>query len=172
MKILIVDTFYGPYLQRLYGSGELIQQPWAVQHKAHFEGGFGTGDAYSHWLGLLGVEAIEIVANSMPATGLAQEHRPELLQLQDAGQQLLAILEAQILAGLKPQFCMCKTSTGFRPPSPACEATGGDGGRPKRLPSGAHARFKPLRPAAHLVTALRGQIPSHGGKSHLFPDWV
>ena len=66
MKILIVDTFYGPYLQRLYASGDLIQQPWAVQHKAHFEGGFGTGDAYSHGLGLLGVEAIEIVANSIP----------------------------------------------------------------------------------------------------------
>lgn len=97
MKILIVDTFYGPYLERLYASGELIQQPWAVQHKAHFEGGFGTGDAYSHGLGLLGVEAIEIVANSMPLQrAWAQEHRPDLLQLQDPGQQLLAILEAQI----------------------------------------------------------------------------
>ena len=97
MRILIVDTFYGPYLQRLYASGELIQQPWAVQHKAHFEGGFGTGDAYSHALGLLGVEAIEIVANSIPLQrAWAQGNRPDLLQLQDPGQQLFAILEAQI----------------------------------------------------------------------------
>ena len=42
MKILIVDTFYGPYLERLYASGELIQQPWSLQHKHHFAGGFGT----------------------------------------------------------------------------------------------------------------------------------
>ncbi len=97
MRILIVDTFYGPYLQRLYASGELIQQPWAVQHKAHFEGGFGTGDAYSYWLGLLGVEAIEIVANSIPLQrAWSQENRPDLLQLQNPGKQLLAILEAQI----------------------------------------------------------------------------
>ena len=52
MRILIVDTFYGPYLERLYAGGALAQQPWTVQHKAHFSGGFGTGDAYSHGLGL------------------------------------------------------------------------------------------------------------------------
>ncbi|WP_156097841.1 glycosyltransferase [Synechococcus sp. KORDI-100] len=81
----------------MYASGVLIQQPWASQHKAHFAGGFGTGDAYSHGLGLLGVEAIEIVANSMPLQrAWAQEYRKELLQLQDSGQQLLSILEAQI----------------------------------------------------------------------------
>jgi len=97
MKILIVDTFYGPYLEQLYASHELIQQPWAVQHKAHFAGGFGTGDAYSHGLGLLGVEAIEIVANSIPLQrAWAQGYRPDLLQLNDPGQQLFAILEAQI----------------------------------------------------------------------------
>ena len=61
MKILIVDTFYGPYLERLYSGGALARQPWLIQHKAHFAGGFGTGDAYSHGLGLLGVQAIEIV---------------------------------------------------------------------------------------------------------------
>jgi spore maturation protein CgeB len=97
MKLLIVDTFYGPYLQRLYADGALAAQPWAQQHRAHFAGGFGTGDAYSHGLGLLGVPAIEIVANSAPLQqAWALEHRPELLQLQDPGQQLLAILEAQI----------------------------------------------------------------------------
>ena len=97
MRIFIVDTFYGPYLERLYGGGTLGQQPWAEQHKAHFAGGFGTGDAYSHGLGLLGVEAIEIVANSpVLQQAWAREHQPELLQLEQGAQQLFAILEAQI----------------------------------------------------------------------------
>ena len=97
MKLLIVDTFYGPYLERLYASGSLAQQPWAQQHKAHFAGGFGTGDAYSHGLGLLGVPAIEIVANSpVLQKAWAREHQPDLLQTAPGAQQLLAILEAQI----------------------------------------------------------------------------
>ena len=96
MRIFIVDTFYGPYLERLYAGG-LAQQPWAEQHKAHFAGGFGTGDAYSHGLGLLGVPAIEIVANSpVLQQAWAREHQPELLQLEQGAQQLFAILEAQI----------------------------------------------------------------------------
>lgn len=97
MKLLIVDTFYGPYLERLYAGGALTQQPWTVQHKAHFVCGFGTGDAYSYGLGLLGVEAIEIVANSTPLQqAWAREHQPALLQLVQGAQQLFAILEAQI----------------------------------------------------------------------------
>lgn len=97
MKLLIVDTFYGPYLQRLYADGSLDSKPWNEQHKAHFAGGFGTGDAYSYGLGLLGVPAIEIVANSPHLQkAWAREHRPELIQVEDEGQRLLAILEAQI----------------------------------------------------------------------------
>lgn len=97
MRILIVDTFYGPYLERLYAGGSLAQQPWAQQHRAHFAGGFGTGDAYSHGLGLLGMDAIEIVANSpLLQQAWAREHQPGLLQLAPGLQQLLAILEAQI----------------------------------------------------------------------------
>jgi spore maturation protein CgeB len=97
MRILIVDTFYGPYLERLYSGGSLAQQPWAQQHKAHFAGGFGTADAYSHGLGLLGVEAIEIVANSpLLQQAWAREHQPDLLKLSAGMQQLLVILEAQI----------------------------------------------------------------------------
>ena len=97
MRILIVDTFYGPYLARIYSQEGLVQKPWREQHRAHFDGGFGTGDAYSHGLKLLGVEAIEIVANSLPLQrAWAKEHRPDLLQLKDTGQQLFAILEAQI----------------------------------------------------------------------------
>ena len=97
MKILIVDTFYTPYLQQLYRGSSLDQQSWAKQHKAHFAGGFGTGDAYSHGLARLGVEAIEIVANSvLLQQAWAQEHHPELLQSAPGAPKLLAILEAQI----------------------------------------------------------------------------
>ena len=97
MRILIVDTFYGPYLERLYAGGSLAQQTWAQQSKAHFAGGFGTGDAYSHGLGLLGVPAIEIVANSpVLQMAWAREHQPALLEVPPGIQQLLAILEGQI----------------------------------------------------------------------------
>ena len=97
MRILIVDTFYGPYLERLYAGGSLAQQTWAQQSRAHFAGGFGTGDAYSHGLGLLGVPAIEIVANSpVLQQAWAREHHPTLLQVAPGIQQLLAILEGQI----------------------------------------------------------------------------
>ena len=97
MRILIVDTFYGPYLERLYAGSSLAQQTWAEQQKAHFAGGFGTGNAYSHGLALLGVDAIEIVANSpVLQQAWAREHQPALLQLPPGMQQLLAILEAQI----------------------------------------------------------------------------
>ncbi len=97
MKILIVDTFYGPYLERLYAGGGLAKGPWCEQHRAHFAGSFGTGDAYSYGLGRLGVPAIEIVANSaVLQRAWALEHRPELLELADEGAQLLRILEAQI----------------------------------------------------------------------------
>ena len=97
MKVLIVDTFYDLYLERLYAGGFLAKQPWVDQHKTHFAGGFGTGDAYSHGLGLLGVDAIEIVANSLLLQqAWARENRPELLQLTPGAQQLFGILEAQI----------------------------------------------------------------------------
>ena len=98
MRILIVDTFYGPYLERLYGDGTLAMQTWAQQHKAHFAGGFGTGDAYSDGLRLLGVEAIEIVANSpILQETWTREHQPDLLrQIPNGQERLLAILEAQI----------------------------------------------------------------------------
>jgi hypothetical protein len=148
MKILIVDTFYGPYLQRLYASGELIQQPWAVQHKAHFAGGFGTGDAYSHGLGLLGVEAIEIVANSMPLQrAWALVHRPDLLQLQDPGQQLLAILDAQIR--WFEATVLYVQDINWLPAAFLQHVS-------ERLPSGTQPRSQLLRPAAHFTAALCG----------------
>lgn len=100
MKILIIDTFYGPYLKNLYSEnnqGFLAKKPWIEQNKAHFAGGFGTGNSYSHELKELGVEAIEIVANSvLLQQRWAHEYQPRLLEQQTGPQQLFAILEAQI----------------------------------------------------------------------------
>jgi len=97
MRVLIVDTFYTPYLQQIYSCSSLVHQSWFNQHKAHFSNGFGTGDAYSYGLSRLGVEAIEIVANSaVLQLAWAREHEPALLELSSGIQQLLLILEAQI----------------------------------------------------------------------------
>ena len=97
MRILIVDTFYkalpGAPLLRWESPAEVL----GGSAQGSLPGRNGTGDAYSYGLKLLGVEAIEIVANSIPLQrAWAMEHSPELLQLEDEGQQLLAILEAQI----------------------------------------------------------------------------
>ena len=158
MRILIIDTFYGPYLKRLYERNELAQKPWELQHRAHFAGGFGTGDAYSNGLKSLGVEAIEIVANSYELQqAWAQEYNPALLQLGAGPQMLLAILEAQIrwwkptvlyvqdinwlpaafLNHVKPQWKWLWVKM------PACKRT----------------RSKPLQPNTYFATALRRTFP-------------
>ena len=96
MRIFIVDTFYDPYLQSLYQK-DLANKSWIEQHRAHFQGGFGTGDSYSHGLSFIGIESIEIVANCLPLQlSWAKEYRPDLLDLTVNLEQKLSILEAQI----------------------------------------------------------------------------
>ncbi len=96
MRILIVDTFYYPYLDSLY-SHDLANRAWIDQHLAHFQGGFGTGNSYSHGLSVLGIEALEIVSNSVPLQlSWAKEYRPDLVSSTIDLQHLLVILEAQI----------------------------------------------------------------------------
>ena len=46
MKILIIDTFYGPYLESIY-INDIATKSWKEQHIQHFKGGFGTGNSYS-----------------------------------------------------------------------------------------------------------------------------
>lgn len=96
MKLLVVDTFYAPYIENLYRFG-LEKTNYQEQHRAHFRDGFGTGDAYSTGLASLGVEAIELVANSERLQDAwAREYQPQLLHLPAGGQRLLAILQAQV----------------------------------------------------------------------------
>lgn len=97
MRILLVDTFYGPYLNRLYSDRWLASQSWEQQHQAHFSGSFGTGNSYSEGLKPLGVDAIEIVANSpLLQESWAKRYQPEILDKTQNIQRLMAILEAQI----------------------------------------------------------------------------
>ena len=97
MRVLIIDTFYEPYLANLYKKEELLSQPWIKQHEAHFAGGFGTTNTYSHEMKLLGVDGIEIVANSKYLQRKwAEENQPGLLGIKGWEHQILQILDAQI----------------------------------------------------------------------------
>ena len=170
MRILIVDTFYGPYLERLYAGSSLAQQTWAEQQKAHFAGGFGTGNAYSHGLALLGVDAIEIVANSpVLQQAWAREHQPALLQLPPGMQQLLAILEGPDPL-VEAHSALCARHQ-LAPSSllAACETLSGDGGGSERLPT--RSRLD-LSPYDLLLTSLPhyvGRFRNQGVQADYFP---
>ena len=98
IKIFIIDTFYVSFLENLYENNPFLAHlSFSKQHEAHFFSGFGTSNAYSCGLSLLGVEAIEIVANSvMLQRAWSQEYKPDLLHISSEATQLFAILEAQI----------------------------------------------------------------------------
>jgi spore maturation protein CgeB len=67
LRIFVLDTYYPAFLRAHYaGRPELAAQPYDVQLGSLMEQSFGTSDAYSHYLGALGHEAVEIVANSEP----------------------------------------------------------------------------------------------------------
>ena len=96
MRILLVDTFYGPYLNRLYSDRWLASQSWEQQHQAHFSGSFGTGNLLRR-IKTIRVDAIEIVANSpLLQESWAKRYQPEILDKTQNIQRLMAILEAQI----------------------------------------------------------------------------
>ena len=145
MRILIVDTFYVPYLERLYADGALAKQAWAQQHKKHFVGGFGTGDAYSYGLGLLDVQAIEMVANSpILQESWARENKPELLQLPRGG--------ASATGNTGSANTMVETNSSIhtrhklvtRKLPKTCEADGGACSGSKCLPASNRARPKSI----------------------------
>lgn len=76
MRILIVDTCYPPFLEHHYRSNpSLERESYDVQWRALMDTFFGTADAYSHYLGLLGHDAHEVVANCEPLQAAwAREH--------------------------------------------------------------------------------------------------
>jgi spore maturation protein CgeB len=65
LRILIADTVYDEFLSTHYRSHPgLEEEPYARQWRALMDTFFGTADAYSHFLGLLGHEAHEVIVNS------------------------------------------------------------------------------------------------------------
>ena len=76
MRVFVVDTYYPSFLRAHYARRpELAAQPYAVQLTALLEQFFGTADAYSHFLGELGHETVEVVANCAPLQlAWAREH--------------------------------------------------------------------------------------------------
>lgn len=67
MRILVVDTCYEPFLASHYlRRPGLEQTPYDAQWRVLMDTFFGTADAYSHYLGAAGHDAVEVVANCDP----------------------------------------------------------------------------------------------------------
>lgn len=64
MRVLVVDTYYGGFLDAHYGSRPgLAQRPYSEQLGSLMERSFGTSDAFSSGFRAAGHEAAEVVAN-------------------------------------------------------------------------------------------------------------
>lgn len=99
MKILIVDTFYAPFLRAHYAAhAGLEAEPYATQWRSLMDEFFSTADSYSHYLAPLGHEAHELVVNCDELQAAwAREHgfHPARLSRLAAAEQLV---EAQARA--------------------------------------------------------------------------
>jgi spore maturation protein CgeB len=80
VRILIVDTCYGAFLEAHYAHNPgLESRPYTEQWRALMDTFFGTADSYSHHLRALGHEAHEVVANCTPLQETwAREHGARL----------------------------------------------------------------------------------------------
>lgn len=80
MRVLIVDTCYGAFLDTHYRSRPgLADAPYEEQWQALMDTHFATADAYSHNLAKAGVAAHELVVNAEHLQGAwAREHGAEL----------------------------------------------------------------------------------------------
>jgi spore maturation protein CgeB len=92
MRVLIVDTCYGAFLDSHYGAQPgLAQRSYAEQWRALMDTHFGTADAYSHYLVELGHDAHEVVVNCDPLQAAwAREHD---LEPEDGDRTLLHQVE-------------------------------------------------------------------------------
>jgi spore maturation protein CgeB len=64
MRVLVVDTYYPAFLAAHYDERPaLAQQPYAEQLESLIARGFGTSDAYSHYLRGLGHDAQDVIVN-------------------------------------------------------------------------------------------------------------
>jgi spore maturation protein CgeB len=92
MRILIVDKMYAGFLAAHYAHRpELAVEPYDVQWRALMDQFFGTADSYSHYLGLHGHPAHEVVVNCAPLQRRwASEHRTLRLPWRDSSRLVLA----------------------------------------------------------------------------------
>src|SRR5437763_11535731 len=91
MRVLIVDTCYSAFLAAHYARHPgLADRGYTEQWQALMDTGFGTADAYSHFLGELGHTAHEVVVDCDPLQAAwAREHG-----LAEAGRE--GVLRAQV----------------------------------------------------------------------------
>lgn len=80
MRVLIVDTCYGAFLERHYRSNPgLVEATYADQWRALMDTHFATADAYSHNLAKAGIEAHELIVNcEQLQRAWAREHSVDL----------------------------------------------------------------------------------------------
>ncbi len=65
MRILILDTFYEPVLHQAYAQdAALSRASYETQWRRLMDLRFGTSNAYSHFLGVLGHQAHEVIGNA------------------------------------------------------------------------------------------------------------
>lgn len=76
MRVIILDTVYGAFLDAHYAADSgLGRRPYSEQWHSIMGAGFGTSDAYSHFLAASGHDAHEIIANCVPLQAAwAAEH--------------------------------------------------------------------------------------------------
>ena len=87
LKILIVDTYYQPFLNKIYQQTPgLSQSSYLEQEQVLMDACFGTSDFYSSNLTKLGIEAIDLVANCHHLQKQwVIEFAPDLLRNQNIG---------------------------------------------------------------------------------------
>jgi spore maturation protein CgeB len=100
VRILIVDTFYPAFLDSHYRRNPgLADASYDEQWRSLMGTFFGTADSYSHFLGVLGHDAHELVVNAEPLQAAwAREHgigaRRGLLRRRRSAELVLAQAEA------------------------------------------------------------------------------
>jgi glycosyltransferase involved in cell wall biosynthesis len=67
MRVVILDTYYAAFVADHYRRHPaLANAPYLEQHAALMSRAFGVSDAYSHFLGVLGHEAVELIGDCEP----------------------------------------------------------------------------------------------------------
>ena len=104
MRVLILDTVYGAFLDSHYRSSPgLAAASYDEQWRALMDTHFATADAYSHNLEKAGVAAHEVVVDAAPLQqAWAREHGVDLEGTRSCSSRF---------AGSSPTSSTCRTST-------------------------------------------------------------